>query len=495
MSVGEWEGERPRTPRALHAWVRDELGVLVPTAPLVRAHAAPFEYLWHAYEETEIPRDCVVWANRGGGKTFLAAVATVLDLVFKPGIEVRVLGGSLEQAKRMHAHLRALFGRERLAALVDGRITETRLRLTNGSEVQLLAQSQTSVRGTRVQKLRCDEVELFDERVWEAAQLVTREKQCGEVFVPGSIECLSTMHLPGGIMSRLVRDASGSGFRHEDAAGREVGASRRVFRWGVIDVLGPCGDEHACGSCPLFDACEGRAKGRDAEEAGHVSVGDALRLQRRVGRATWDAEMLCLRPRRTDAVLPEFDRARHVVRDLPDARDGWVWVGGMDFGIRAPTVILWAAVDAEGVLWVVDERAEAGQTLEQHAEAVRARPWPAMAWIGVDPAGDQRSRQTGVSDAEAMRRLGFEVRARRMGVQRGLELVRARLRPGAGSARVFIHERCGRLIESLEGYRYPADDPESTTPVKDGSDHAVDALRYLIQNLDAPYRTSRAGYL
>ncbi|GJM19553.1 MAG: hypothetical protein DHS20C14_17660 [Phycisphaeraceae bacterium] len=497
---------RPCTPAALHAFVREYLDVVVPTKPLIAGHASPFDYLWHAFEETEIPRDCVVWANRGGGKTFLAAVATLLDLVFKDGIEIRILGGSLEQSRRMHTHLRALFEREPFASMIEGRVTDTKLRLTNGSEVQLLAQSQTSVRGTRVQKLRCDEVELFDERVWDAAQLVTREKVCGPaddpVFVPGSIECLSTMHVPYGIMHKLVKEAGGHGpaFRHEHADGSPVDATRRLFRWGVLDVLGACGDEHQCDACPLELECAGRAKLRDEGDAGHVSIGDAVRLKRRVGKSMWDTEMLCLRPHRSDCVLPEFDVSTHVIERAPDEPapgspgGGWVWIGGMDFGIRAPTVVLWAAVDAEGVVRVLGEHAAAGVTLERHAEAMRESPWPAPAWLGVDPAGRQRSNQTGISDAQAMRKLGFTIRDRRMGVEQGLELLRARLSPAAGPPTLYIHRRCEKLIESLEKYRYPSDRPESLEPVKDGSDHAVDALRYMIQNLDAPYETKRGAY-
>ena len=105
----------------------------------------------------------------------------MLDLIFKPGIEVRILGGSMEQSKRMHAHLSGLFRHQAIAGMLDGKITQTRVRLTNGSACELLAQSQTSVRGTRVQKLRCDEVELFDPDGWGAAQLATRSKQCGDV--------------------------------------------------------------------------------------------------------------------------------------------------------------------------------------------------------------------------------------------------------------------------------------------------------------------------
>ena len=120
---------------------------------------------------------------------------------------------------------------------------------------------------------------------------------------------------------------------------------------------------------------------------------------------------------------------------------------------------------------------------------------PALQWIGVDPAGRQRSEQTGVSTIEVMRRSGLAVRDRRLGVASGLELLRARLKPASGGPTLFVHAACERLIESLERYRYPADQPESTTPLKDGSDHAVDALRYMIQNLDAGYRSSGGRYV
>ncbi|MFT5423461.1 MAG: hypothetical protein ACI89L_001238 [Phycisphaerales bacterium] len=507
---------RPSTPAELADFLREHLGLEVPSVPLVAGHTSPMDYLVHSFFEDTVPRDSVVWANRGGGKTFLAAVATLLDLVFKPGIEIRILGGSLEQAGRMHEHLRTLFEREPFEAMVSGKVTDKRIRLTNASRVELLAQSQTSVRGTRVQKLRCDEVELFDPAVWEAAQLVTREKNCGGVFVPGSIECLSTMHRPFGIMHKLVKASSrGEGalevfpFTHENAAGQPVPAIRRLHKWGVLDVLGACGDEHECDSCPLSPACGGRAKERDARggAAGHISVSEARRLMNRVGEGTWEAEMLCLRPMRSDCVLPEFDTHTHVVGELPSETDRWLWVCGMDFGFRAPTAVLWAGVDPAGVLWVYDERVVAGEILEKHIESIvtgqprltrdgttTGKGHPRPTWVGIDPAGAQRSGQSGVSDTTLLKGAGLTVLDRRMKIEEGLTLLRARLAPANGPARLFVHRRCERLIESLEKYHYPPDNPEATTPVKDGSDHAVDALRYLVANLDKPYKTARTQY-
>lgn len=556
-TISEWK--IPENSEELHAWLHGVAGLVVPRRALLAGNNGPFEYLVHSFFEglgslriveksaspieatPKKPRaaatidtnnaapaalDAVVWANRGGGKTFLSAVATLLDLVFKPGIEIRVLGGSMEQSRRMHIHLRRLFERPQFASLVKGRTTERRLRLQNGSEVELLAQSQVSVRGTRVQKLRCDEVELFDAEVWEAAQLVTRSKLVTladgrKMEIRGTIECLSTMHRPYGIMHAVVEEAR---------AGR-----RALFRWGVVDVLESCENERKCrgndsGSastnidahtdaaatetnstpdCPLLGECGGRAKERTELTCGHVSIDDAIRMKGRVARATWESEMLSMRPRRTDAVLPEFDPAEHVVTEAAwkVTQDSWVdrgvrprWLGGMDFGFRAPTAFLWAAVDDTDVLWIVDERVVREVVLGQHIDAIKASSWPALEWIGVDPAGNQAASQTGATDITLLRRAGFTVKDRRLTVRDGLELVRARLRPasaepGRPKARLYIHERCTKLIESMARYHYDADKPDSDVPVKDGFDHAVDALRYLVTNLDRPSRAAAGSYI
>ncbi len=566
----------PRSRDALRHWLRAVLGISVPTRSLIDGHSTPLDYLAFSFLEDEMvsgrverdahaapadhpphiiapgvdrgstlsvnaahdtadlyadtpTRDCVVWANRGGGKTFLGAVATLLDLLYKPGIEIRILGGSLEQSRRMHAHLRRLVGERAHAAIASqvAKLTESRLALRNGSEVELLAQSHTSVRGTRVQKLRCDEVDLFKPEVWEAAQLTTRSATLGGIHVRGSVECLSTMHLPHGVMHTIVKEA------------RE--GSRRLFRWGVVDVLSHCGNEHTClgapsaehpegePRCALWDECRGRAKRRTEAQAGHVSVADALAMKRRVPEPVWKAEMLCIRTRRSDSVLPEFDRARHIVTDASGpgfartatiARERGVldaslhrtplrWVVGMDFGIRGDTAILWGAVDEHGTLWIIDERIVPDEPLVEHIThlgtglAREGAPcvtpeqgWPAPEFIAIDPAGLARDQQTGLTNADLLRRAGLAVRAKRMKVHPGLIMVRARLAPASNDPpRLFIHERCTRLIESLERYRYPSGDRETIEPVKgEGWDHAIDALRYLIQNLDKPMGPTRVWY-
>ncbi len=481
--------KRPTSAEDLSLCVRDALDVQLSAMPRrYLAHAFFADHMPEAIAHTiEDPIDAVVWANRGGGKTFLGAVATLLDMVYKPGIEVRILGGSLEQAQRMHAHLRHLFAMPAFRDLIDGRVTDRKLSLTNGSRLELLAQSQASVRGTRIQKLRCDEVELFDPAVWDAAQLTTRSKTVeydGEEFtIRGSIEAFSTMHRAHGLMRDVVEQC-------EDGA-------RRLYKWGVVDVLEHCDERYECETCPLFKECLGSAKGSD-RPSGHLSIADAVSLKGRVSLSTWDAEMRCERPKSDDVVLPEFDRVVHV-RERPDFDDEYRWVLGMDFGYRSPTVIVWGALSAEGVLHIVRERVASRCLLGEHVDAILddglgdedSKP----EWIGIDPAGWQGNAQTGLSDAQQIQRAGLSVRARRTTVRAGLDLLRARLRPAAGEPTLFISPACEHLIESLERYHYDMQRPMSEEPAKDGPDHAVDALRYLVTNLDRPGALKAGSYL
>lgn len=477
----DFPGPMPTTDAELLAWVRRWIGVSPPARALLDGHQAPLAYLAHAFFEDRVPRDCVVWANRGGGKTFLAAVATALDLIFKPTIEIRILAGSVEQAGRMHTHLRDIFDREPFNDLVSGKATERRLTLTNGSTAELLAQSQTSVRGTRVQKLRCDEVELFDPEVWRAAQLTTRSKQCGPVPVRGTIECLSTMHVPYGLMHDLVARTAEPGGPH-------------LFRWGVVDVLDHCDDRHECLTCALAPECAGLAKARAGagDPPGHIAIDDALTLKSRVDTDTWNAEMLCLRPKRSDCVLPEFDARVHAVDRPPLGSEAWPVIAGMDFGIRSPTVFLWARLAPDGSVCVVREHIRAGLTLPEHLEHIAAAPLKPV-WVGIDPAGVARNSHSGVSDADKVRSAGLQPRWVRGPIHEGISLIRARLRSADGRVRLTVTQDCPELIKSLERYHYP-DNPETDTPEKDGHDHAVDALRYMIINLDRPYKTEVSCY-
>src|SRR4030095_4697418 len=120
------------------------------------------------------------------------------------------------------------------------------------------------------------------------------------------------------------------------------------------------------------------------------------------------------------------------------------------------------------------------------ASRCKAATGTRLAWIGADPAGLQRSDQTGISTIAHWRRAGFVIRTLPTTIEAGIETVRARLRSADGAIGLRIHRRCRQLIRALREYHFDPKRPASETPVKDGPDHAADALRYLIVNLDGP---------
>src|SRR5688572_30565416 len=131
---------RCKTREDLRKWIRIFLHIEVPDEPVCAGHDAPLDYLWSVYDEPA--KDVIVVAPRGGGKTRLAAVATVLDLLHKPGCAVRLLGGSLAQSLRVWEHL--LPDVEKVCnGLVNPRLAGRHaLQLKTGSSVVALPQSQ-----------------------------------------------------------------------------------------------------------------------------------------------------------------------------------------------------------------------------------------------------------------------------------------------------------------------------------------------------------------
>ena len=460
------------TAEQLRGWLETFLHLKFPAKGICPGHVSPFEYLRRSYFEPA--GDLVVWAPRGEGKTRLGAAATLLDLFHKPGIDIRILGGSLDQSFHMWNHLLSdlvEFARDRLS----GKLGSRRFRLNNGSSAGVVPQSQRAVRGLRIQKLRCDEADMFDPEVWQAAQLVTQSKTTESPAFPsvtGVVEALSTMHHPGGLMEKIVDNAEAHGLP--------------VLRWCLMEVLQKCPPERDCNTCPLHEDCGGIAK-RECD--GFLSIDDAIRMKSRVSKETWEAEMLCRRPSRKGCVFSHFDLAVHVREELPSPtgeirehakREGLYL--GIDFGFRNPFVCLWIGRDRFGRSLVIDEYVKEEIELDRHIEEIKSRAHGTVRRIGCDPAGSARNEQTGESNVNKLRKAEFKVGCRGSRIVDGLEMVRAGLRSGTGEVSLFIHPRCKQLIQAMRAYRYG--DGRAEAPEKDGPDHLVDALRYYFVNRD-----------
>ncbi|HUT44951.1 MAG TPA: hypothetical protein VMX36_01650 [Sedimentisphaerales bacterium] len=457
---------RPVTRRDLKNYVKVFLGIDVPDKRICPEHQNPMDYLWHTFRESRhepraVNQDSIVWANRAGGKTELAAVATLLDCLFKPNCQVRILGGSGEQAGRMYEYLTGFLyhGYERFLA---GPVRKTKCHFINGSAVEVLTQSATSVRGQHVQRLRCDELELFDEDVFAAAKFTTQST----AEITAGMELISTMHRPYGLMHEVVTSAPKFG--------------TPVFKWCVWEVIEKCVGR-GCSQCPLSEDCRGRAKAAN----GYLKIDDCITQMRRASRAGWEAEMLCSRPSRQNVVFNEFDPAVHV--GAVDYNPNLPLYRALDFGFVNPFVCLWIQVDDAGVVRVIDEYVRSRATIDVHAVEMKSRTPVAEEKVTAtfcDPAGKSVNDVTGTSAVRELRALGIAVRFKRSGILEGIELIRRAIRSGDGKSSLIVSPRCPRLIEAMECYHYPesANTPREL-PQKDGLyDHPIDAMRYFFIN-------------
>ncbi|MEJ2672339.1 MAG: hypothetical protein P8168_09110 [Deltaproteobacteria bacterium] len=266
----------------------------IPRASVCMDHTPPAQYICDSFFETV--QDSVCWANRGGGKTLLGALATWLDTVFKSGCATKILGGSQEQSKRMYEHLTGEgdgwgIVNEDFQHVLRGEMLAQRTVLNNQSNIQILTASSKSVRGAHPQKIKLDEVDEMDPNIYEAALLVPQTKR----GIKASVQIYSTMHRAYGLMNRIITDAAQSGYK--------------VYKWCIFDVLEKCPLWRLCQDCDLWEDCQGKARQSD----GFYSIEDAISKKRQVSHDTWLCEMLCQQPSSEGLIYKEFSIDVHVV--------------------------------------------------------------------------------------------------------------------------------------------------------------------------------------
>jgi hypothetical protein len=191
-----------------------------------------------------------------------------------------------------------------------------------------------------------------------------------------------------------------------------------------------------------------------------------------------------------------FRREVHVISAFDDSR-AVEWFAAMDYGFTHFTVFLLGCVDGDGNMFIVDEHAERLWLPQRHAPAVvamigrheMANRKLQMADLKRFVAGaDVFSKQSdGSTVASQYGKLGVTLRCANTDRVNGWAEVLSRLgEPSVGIApRLFIHERCARLVECLPSLQHDPNRPEDVLKVdvdEDGvgGDDAADALRYLV---------------
>jgi hypothetical protein len=190
--------------------------------------------------------------------------------------------------------------------------------------------------------------------------------------------------------------------------------------------------------------------------------------------------------RREVHVIPSFDDSRAVE-----------WFAAMDYGFTHYTVVLLGCRDGDGNVFIVDEHAERLWLPQRHAPAIvamLARHSISNRRLEISDlkrfvaGADVFSRQSdGTTVASQYARLGIVLRCANTDRVNGwAEMLGGFGDPANGvPARLFIHERCGRLAECLPSLQHDPNRPEDVLKVDAdedgvGGDDAADCLRYLV---------------
>ena len=205
----------PETPEELYQAVIDITGLSIPNIKVCPGHCSPFDAFVDAYYAKH---PISVWlASRGfGGKSIMLAQLSMVEAVTL-GAAVNLLGGSGEQAKRVHGYMRGedtniphtFWGNPGAPDhLLLTEPTSNRTRLTNFGRIQVLMASQTSVRGPHPQRLRLDEVDEMSIEIFDAAMGQTMEAR----GIREQTVASSTWQNPDGTMTEILRRASDNGW-------------------------------------------------------------------------------------------------------------------------------------------------------------------------------------------------------------------------------------------------------------------------------------------
>ena len=201
-------------------------------------------------------------------------------------------------------------------------------------------------------------------------------------------------------------------------------------------------------------------------------------------------------------------REVHVVEDFDDLR-AVEWFAALDYGHVHYTVVLLGCRDGDGNIFVVDEHAERLWLPQRHATAIKAmlarhvvpverrglrverpetRPLEISDLKRFVAGADVFSRQSdGSTIATQYAKLGITLRCANTDRVNGWAEILQRFGDVEAGIRptLFIHKRCGRLLETLPSLQHDPNRPEDVLKVDTdedgiGGDDAADCLRYLV---------------
>lgn len=191
-----------------------------------------------------------------------------------------------------------------------------------------------------------------------------------------------------------------------------------------------------------------------------------------------------------------FRREVHVIDEFDETR-AREWFCALDYGFTHYTVALLGCTDGDGNMFIVDEHAERLWLPERHAANIKAmlarhkigqRKLELIDLKRFVAGADVFSRQSdGLTIAAQYARFGLRLTGANTERVNGWAEILQRFGDVEAGIRptLFIHRRCGRLIDCLPSLQHDPNRPEDVLKVDAdedgvGGDDTADALRYLV---------------
>ena len=471
----------PTTDAELNDWLREITGHRIPAKSVCADHQAPFQFVADLYYNRV--SEALVLANRAGGKTEDTAHLHIANAYWKEAFETSHIGAIDQQAKRGYTYYQKAIRHPDIREKVpDSHIRETVW--TNDSKIEILPGTEAQTQGGHPHLTCFDELEQGKYQPYENAK--SMPVPYGDKL--GQFVATSTRQSSLGLMQRALDEAGAN--------------ATPIYTWCVLETMQPCA-ECSGEECPLWEWCEGRVQHAD----GWRSLEEILSLYRRVGKDTWVAQHLCLKPEAKALIYAPFNQANitEEAEYVPEA--GAIYVG-YDWGYTDPSHVgIYQYRD--GSLYQFGELVGTGRPEREWVrEVIRlvtglenydgptfaeweaiwtTEEWP-NEWPEVWPqvaAGDPSAvqfraelRNHGLPGAAAAR-----VRHK---VVEGQDVLRAAILTAGDLRRFFVHPRCTATIRALSNYRAkeltdgsyaPEPDPD---PANHAFSHGCDQARYLV---------------
>jgi|TARA_R100000479_G_scaffold174845_2_gene124184 hypothetical protein len=183
------------------------------------------------------------------------------------------------------------------------------------------------------------------------------------------------------------------------------------------------------------------------------------------------------------AAFTEFDRNVHVVAPF-DIPISWERVKGIDYGYASESACVWGAVDpSDGTLVIYRELYQKNLLGTELADLITnmelADPFSVAGVL--DTACWNRTGTTGPTVGETLVRAGHKLRrADKNRIQGKIQIHEYLKITPSGRPRLQIFNTCPNLIRELQSIPLDKSNPEDVDTK--ASDHAYDALRYLIMS-------------